>query len=292
MDRLFVLLQYLLPQHGLSRLVCRLTRIRSRGFKNALIRGFIRLFRVDMTDARAADPDSFEHFNAFFTRSLRDGARPLPDRVSDIACPVDGTVSQAGSIDGAELFQAKDRRYALADLLGDPDEAALFEDGSFATIYLAPYNYHRIHMPMDGRLTGMRYLPGKLFSVNAATVRSVPRLFARNERVACLFDTEAGPMAVVLVGALNVGSMETVWAGEVAPGRPRQTQRFAYREGEVVLPRGAELGRFNMGSTVIALFPAGAVKLSDSIVPGAPARMGQVMASLIRPVAQAPIESR
>lgn len=292
MDKLFVLLQYLLPQHGLSRLVGRLTRVRARGFKNALIRGFIRIFRVDMTDARTTDADSFEHFNAFFTRALREGARPLPDHASDIACPVDGTVSQAGTIDGTGIFQAKDRRYDAADLLGNATEASLFEGGSFATIYLAPYNYHRIHMPMGGRLKCMRYLPGKLFSVNAATVRSVPRLFARNERLACLFETAAGAMAVVLVGALNVGSMETVWAGEVAPRRPRQPTDFAYKKDEVALARGAELGRFNMGSTVIVLFPPGAVELSDGMSPGAQVRMGQVMARLLPLTPQAPIESR
>lgn len=282
MDRIFVWLQYLLPQHGLSRLVHRATRVRARWFRKALIVGFVRLFKVDMTDAATADPDAYETFNAFFTRALRDGARPLPASPADVACPVDGTISQAGAVDGAELLQAKDRRYAVTDLLGDP-QSTVFEGGTFVTIYLAPYNYHRIHMPLDGGLREMRFLPGRLFSVNAATVRSVPRLFARNERVSCLFETELGPMAVVLVGALNVGSIETVWAGEVAPRRPREPARVDYAQGAVDLARGAELGRFNMGSTVILLFPSGAVRLSEHLAPGKVVRMGENLGSPARP---------
>jgi phosphatidylserine decarboxylase len=285
MDKLFVLLQYVLPQHALSRLVHRVTRIRARWFKDALIRGFVRLFRVDMSDAAAAGPEAFEHFNAFFTRRLRDGTRPLPKSPGEVACPVDGTVSQAGELDGGEVLQAKDRRYTAADLLGDRRDAALFDGGSFATIYLAPYNYHRIHMPLDGKLTHMRFLPGKLFSVNAATVSSVARLFARNERVACCFDTAAGAMAMVLVGALNVGSIETVWAGEVAPRQPRQPAVFDYGNEVIRLERGAEMGRFNMGSTVILLFPKGAVDLSDCMTAGAKVRVGQVLGRTSAPIA-------
>jgi phosphatidylserine decarboxylase len=284
LDRIFVWFQYLIPQHGLSRLVHRATRVRAPWFRKALIRGFVRLFRVDMTDAATADPDAYEHFNAFFTRALRDGARPLPASSADIACPVDGTISQAGAVDGTELIQAKDRRYSVSDLLGDPQSTA-FEGGTFVTIYLAPYNYHRIHMPLDGSLREMRFLPGRLFSVNAATVRSVPRLFARNERVSCLFETARGPLAVVLVGALNVGSIETVWAGEVAPRRPREPARFDYAQGAVELARGAELGRFNMGSTVILLFPPGAVRIAGHLTPGRTVRMGETLGSLALPQA-------
>lgn len=276
-ERLFVWLQYLLPQHGLSRLVHWATRVRTAWFKNLVIRGFVRAFRVDMSDAAETRATAFPTFNAFFTRALVPGARPLPAADRAIACPVDGTVSQAGLAADGRLLQAKDRDYGLAGLVGDADLGARFAGGSFATIYLAPYNYHRIHMPLDGTLRRMIYLPGRLFSVNAATVRSVPRLFSRNERVVCEFDTAAGPMALVLVGALNVGSIETVWAGEVAPGRPRRRMTVDYDPGEITLDRGQEMGRFNMGSTVIALFSPGRVELDPGLSPTAVVRMGQSM---------------
>jgi phosphatidylserine decarboxylase len=275
-DRLFVLLQYLLPQHAISRLVHRATRVRTTWFKNALIRTFIRTFRVDMADAADSDVNAYEHFNAFFTRSLHPESRPLPESPEDLACPVDGTVSMTGQGLDGELIQAKDRRFRLDDLLGDRDMAEELSGGVFATLYLAPFDYHRIHMPADGRLTRMHYIPGRLFSVNAATVRSVPRLFARNERVVCRFETPHGPMAMVLVGALNVGSIETVWAGEVAPSRPRERRTVAYDAG-INLGRGEEMGRFNMGSTVIVVFPAGRVSLKDDLDPGEQVRMGQIL---------------
>lgn len=274
MRRLFVLLQHVLPQHVISRIVHWGTRVRTVWFKNALIRLFIRGFRVDMSDAVRAEPEAYEHFNAFFTRALRPGCRPLPDSSTAVASPVDGTISASGLAAGTELFQAKDRRYRLEELLGDPGMAAEFSGGTFLTVYLAPYNYHRIHMPAEGRLTRMHYIPGRLFSVNAATVQSVARLFARNERVVCRFVTENGPMAMVLVGALNVGSIETVWAGEVAPGRPRRPRTLDY-PGNIKLGLGEEMGRFNMGSTVILLFPAGRVVLAASARAGETVRMGQ-----------------
>ncbi len=276
-DRLFILLQYLLPQHGLSRLIHRATRIRVRWFKNLIIRAFVRGFRVDMSDARETDPTAYPSFNAFFTRALTAEARPLPDSPTAIASPVDGSVSQSGLTHAGRVFQAKDRDYALAELLGDPELAAALSGGAFSTIYLAPYNYHRIHMPLDGRLQRMIYLPGRLFSVNAATVRSVPRLFARNERVVCCFETAAGPMAMVLVGALNVGSIETVWAGEVAPGHPRRRESADYPPGGVTLSRGEEMGRFNMGSTVIMMFAPGRVSLDSDLTPAASVVMGQTV---------------
>lgn len=274
-DRLFVLLQYLLPQHGVSRFVHWATRVRTRWFKNLLIRSFVRGFRVDMSDAAEPQATAYPTFNAFFTRALIADARPTPGSPLAIAAPVDGTVSQAGLAADGRLFQAKDRDYGLADLLGDRTLATNLSGGAFATIYLAPYNYHRIHMPLDGELRRMIYLPGRLFSVNAATVRSVPRLFARNERVVCCFDTAAGPLAMVLVGALNVGSIETVWAGEVAPGRPRRGAVADYAPGEIVLGRGEEMGRFNMGSTVIAVFAPGQVALAPALTAGALVRLGQ-----------------
>lgn len=280
MDRLFVWFQYLLPQHAISRVVHWATRVTSPRFKDALIRAFIRGFRVDMSDALHERPEDFAHFNAFFTRALRPGTRPSSSEPDDIVCPVDGTVSMAGAVAGQELLQAKDRRYRLAELLADGGMAQEFGGGAFATLYLAPYNYHRIHMPLDGRLTHMRYIPGRLFSVNAATVRSVPRLFARNERVVCRFETPAGAMLMVLVGALNVGSIETVWAGEIAPGKPRRGRAESYPEG-ITIRRGEEMGRFNMGSTVIVLFSPHRACLSDALAPGAVVRMGSPIGQVV-----------
>jgi phosphatidylserine decarboxylase len=276
-DRLFVAFQYLLPQHALSRLMHRLTRVRVVWFKNSFIRVFMRLFDVSLDEAEGDTPADYESFNAFFTRALRQGARPLPAAANALASPVDGAVSQAGVIAHGTLLQAKGHRYAVADLLGDDDAPSVFDGGSFLTLYLAPYDYHRIHMPIAGTLTEMRYLPGRLFSVNGATVAAVPRLFARNERVVCRFDTAAGPVALVLVGALNVGSIETVWAGEVAPGSTRATRSWYYTTGEVRLARGAEMGRFNMGSTVILVGPPGGLMLDPLLVPDQTVRMGQAI---------------
>ncbi|MGB5542895.1 MAG: archaetidylserine decarboxylase [Gammaproteobacteria bacterium] len=284
-DRLFILLQYLLPQHGLSRLIHYATRLRTRWFKNLIIRVFVRGFRVDMSDAQETDATAYPSFNAFFTRALKPDARPLPASSALIVSPVDGTISQSGLTLDGRVFQAKDREYSLEDLLGLPELAKALTGGAFSTIYLAPYNYHRIHMPIDGQLRRMIYLPGRLFSVNAATVRSVPRLFARNERVVCEFETSAGVMALILVGALNVGSIETVWAGEVAPGRPRRLTSVDYPRGGVTLARGEEMGRFNMGSTVIAAFAPGRVTLDGELGPGTTVIMGQAIGQLSQPPA-------
>ena len=228
-------------------------------------------------------PDDYPTFNAFFTRSLKTGARALPAQPLTITSPVDGTISQVGTIDNGTLLQAKGYRYGVAELLGDAEVSHVFDGGVFATIYLAPYNYHRIHMPVSGNLEEMRYVPGRLFSVNGATVASVPRLFSRNERVVCRFGTLAGPMAIVLVGALNVGSIETVWAGEIAPASPRQPSVRRYRRGSVHLARGRELGRFNMGSTVILLFAPDRVLLDNNLESGGALRMGQPMATMTPP---------
>ena len=283
-DRLFVLLQYLIPQHGLSRLIHFVSRIEISWFKNSLIRGFSWLYAVDTDEARMRVPDDYPTFNAFFTRALKTGVRVLPAEPLTLASPVDGTISQIGAIRDGTLLQAKGYRYTIEQLLDDPDATGAFDGGSFATIYLAPYNYHRIHMPVSGNLEEMRYLPGRLFSVNQATVASVPKLFARNERVACRFSTPAGAMAVVLVGALNVGSIETVWAGEIAPASPRKPSLRRYRKGSVSLARGSEMGRFNMGSTVILLFAPGRVTLGDDLKPGQKLRMGQPLATMKPPL--------
>jgi phosphatidylserine decarboxylase len=277
MARLFALVQRLLPQHLISRITGWLARRETPWLKDALIGGFLKLYSVDMDEAAEPDPHAYGSFNRFFTRALADGARHMPEEPDIVISPVDGTVSQAGPLDAGSLFQAKGFRYALASLLGGEHPQALAR-GRFATLYLAPWNYHRIHAPAAGRLVEMRYLPGKLFSVNGATVSAVPRLFARNERVVCLFETPFGPMAVVLVGALNVGSIETAWAGEVAPGPDRQAATWRYPAqgpGSVSLERGEELGRFNLGSTVIVVLPEGGPRLADGVSPGAPVRLGQ-----------------
>jgi phosphatidylserine decarboxylase len=276
--RLFARLQYVLPQHGISRLVLKATRVRTGWFKNALIRGFLQMFDVDMRDAEQTDPLGYPSFNEFFTRALRPETRPLGLEAGAIASPVDGTVSECGRIDGDLLLQAKGKLYGLADLLAGQPWARRFENGSFATIYLAPFNYHRIHMPLRGQLKETWYVPGRLFSVNALTARFVPRLFARNERIVTLFDTEAGAFALVMVGALNVGSMATVWAGDIAPAARRIVTQLPPRA--LILERGAEVGRFNMGSTVILLFEPKHAHWLANFRPGVEVRLGQTIGVL------------
>ncbi len=270
---LFAWLQYLLPQHGLSRLVLAATRVRSGWFKNWTIRGFLELYSVDMTEAAESDPYAYGSFNEFFTRALKNGARVIAGGHDAIACPVDGCISEAGTIDGDRLMQAKGRRYRLTELLAAQPWASRFEGGCFATIYLAPFDYHRVHMPIRGELRETVYVPGRLFSVNAATARHVPQLFARNERVLTLFDTEFGQFALVLVGALNVGSMATVWAGDITPAARRVVTRLP--AAPTVLEKGAELGRFNMGSTVILLFEPNRARWQPQVQAGSVVRLGQ-----------------
>ena len=254
-DYLKVLPLYLLPQHTLSRLTYRITRCEWAPLKNFLIRSFIAWFRVDMTQAKQPEPGAYKHFNDFFTRELKPGIRPLPSDSETIVCPVDGSISQIGKITGGEIFQAKGRAFSLDALLANDEAmATAFQDGHFATLYLSPRDYHRIHMPLDGKLIRITYVPGKLFAVNSHTVRVVNRLFARNERVVCYFETTIGPMAMILVGAINVGSMETVWAGEITPTQNRTITITDYDKQNIQLKRGEEMGRFNMGSTVILLF--------------------------------------
>lgn len=260
-DRLFVAMQYILPQHFLSRLVYRLTRSRSPSVKNALIRNFIRGFSPDMSDAMRRDPLAYESFNEFFTRILRPGARPIDPNGSILVSPVDGAISQIGRLDGSQVMQAKGHYYSL-EALFDPggsraDWAARFTGGCFATLYLAPFNYHRIHMPLSGTLVAAWYVPGKLFSVNTVTAAAVPGLFALNERVVCIFEDGPRLFAMVLVGALFVGSMDTVWHGEVTPRSPRKGLELPLdaTRAPLHLEKGDEMGRFNMGSTVILITP-------------------------------------
>ncbi len=280
-DSLFVALQYLLPHHLLSRLMHALTRVEMKGFKETLIRRAIDWYKVDMSEALESDPRAYRSFNDFFTRALRPDARPVAQAANAIACPADGALSQAGDIEDGYLFQAKGHDYALLELLGgDPALSQLFAEGSFATIYLSPRDYHRVHMPYGGKLIKMVHVPGRLFSVNDTTCQKVPRLFARNERVICLFDTDIGPMAVILVGAIFVASIDTVWAGTVTPTHQRVSS-WSYpplgRAKAITLDKGEEMGRFNMGSTVIVLFGKDAVEWSEDFTAGSTVRMGQAI---------------
>ena len=279
--RLISLLQYPLPHHLISRLVHRWSRAPRAPGRRAAMGWYVRHFGVQMNEAREPDLDPYPTFNAFFTRPLRDGARPLPEDPRHLCCPVDGAISQTGKIRRGRLFQAKGQLYDLTELLGgDERRAKPFLDGAFATLYLSPAEYHRVHMPVGGTLQEMVHVPGRLFSVSPATVRNIPRLFARNERVACIFDTQAGPMALVLVGALNVGSIETVWAGEVTPPKGKRITAIRYAadpEHAIRLERGAEMGRFNLGSTVIVLCAPGRVRWAEGLEPEGKVRMGQTM---------------
>ncbi len=279
-----LLLQYILPQHTISRLVHRCTRSARMPLRRSITRWFVRRFGVDMSEAAQPDLDAYPNFNRFFTRALRPGARTITTDPRALACPVDGYVSQKGTILGGEIFQAKGHRYSVGQLLGGKDElAAPFRGGAFATLYLSPGDYHRIHMPLDGRLQEMVHIPGRLFSVAPACVQGIPGLFARNERVVCLFDTAHGPLALVLVGAINVGSIETVWAGEVTPPRGKRIAVNRYPgagAAAVELAKGDEMGRFNMGSTVIILLGPNHVRWHDDLTEGARVRLGQAIGRL------------
>lgn len=277
-QRLFILSQYLLPHHLLSRLIGYAAECRAGWFKNRLITWFVQHYQVNMSEAQVEEPTAYEHFNAFFTRALKDGARPLDDTPGAILCPADGAVSQLGSIEHGRLFQAKGHGFSALELLGgDAERAAPFMGGEFATIYLSPKDYHRVHMPLAGTLKEMVYVPGRLFSVNQTTAENVPELFARNERLVCLFDTERGPMAVVLVGAMIVAAIETVWTGLITPPkRELKTTRYdAAARAPVELAKGAELGRFKLGSTAIVLFGPNQVKWTEELAAGSAVRMGQ-----------------
>ena len=276
-----------LPHQLLSRGVRALTRWRAVWLKNSLINGFIHLFRVDMDDAMAPDAGSYANFNDFFTRPLKPSARPFPAGTDDITSPVDGRVSQAGHITGNSLIQAKGRDYTLEALLGgNADQVAQFANGDFATLYLSPRDYHRIHMPCPGRLVETTYIPGRLFSVAPHTVRAIPGLFTRNERLVCLFDTPLGPMALIMVGAIFVSCMETVWGGVTNPRMGLKLKQTSFQQPgsqSIALDRGDEMGRFNMGSTVILLFAENRMRWSGVLQAGSPVRLGQAIG---QPVSQ------
>lgn len=280
-DSLFIASQHVIPQHLLSRAVGALAEAEMEWVKNPLINLFIKKFGVNMSEAQRQTASEFSCFNDFFTRELIDGARPIEGDASVLCSPADGAVSQRGEIVDGRIFQAKGQDYCLTELLGgDAKRAAPFMGGEFATIYLSPKDYHRVHMPMAGKLRDMIYVPGDLFSVNQVTAENVPRLFARNERVVCIFDTDKGPMAMVLVGAMIVAAVETVWAGHIAPPR-RELKVSEYGAPvDVALDKGAEMGRFKLGSTVILCHPKGVVDWKDAFEAGSPVRMGEAIADL------------
>ncbi len=273
MSRYKIFWQYLLPQHLLSRLIGRLANGRWSWLKNAMIRWFIKHYHVDMSIAEVPDPSRYDTFNQFFTRALKAEARPIVTG-DTIACPADGFISQVGMIKDNRIFQAKGFSFDLVELLGGSSEQAKsFQNGNFATIYLSPKDYHRVHMPMDGALQEMVYVPGKLFSVNRDSVAHIPNLFARNERVVSLFNTPIGEMALILVGAMIVASIETIWSGLVNPSKTIQTWQFS--DENIVLKKGEEMGRFQLGSTVIVLFAPGVMQWRDDIRPDQAVLMGQ-----------------
>ena len=279
-DRLFVLSQYLIPKQALTALAGKLANLRGGSATKSFIQWFAGKYGVNMAEAANPDLAAYPTFNEFFTRPLKAGARPLANAA--LVSPVDGAVSQLGAIKKDQIFQAKGHHYSTRALVGgDAQLAAEFEDGTFATIYLSPKDYHRIHMPCDGRLTRMIYVPGDLFSVNPATARGVPGLFARNERVVCVFETAMGPFVLTLVGATIVGSMATVWHGVVNPPRTRNVREWRYEDQNIVLKKGDEMGRFLLGSTVVLLFPKeGHVQFNPTWEATRPVRMGEAMSRI------------
>jgi phosphatidylserine decarboxylase len=277
-DSLAVLPQYLLPKKALTVFAGWVAGAKGGAFSTALIRWFVKRYQVNMTEAAEPNIGAYASFNDFFTRALKSGARP--QAAADYVSPVDGAISQFGPIAGDQIFQAKGHHYSTTALVGgDAALAAQFQDGAFATLYLSPRDYHRIHMPCDGSLRRMVYVPGDLFSVNPTTARGVPGLFARNERVVCVFESANGPFVLTLVGATIVGSMATVWHGQVNPPRSPQICEWTYTEGQVSLKKGEEMGRFLLGSTVVMLFGKGTLAFNPQWAPAGSIRMGEAMGS-------------
>jgi phosphatidylserine decarboxylase len=279
-DRLAVLPQYLLPKQALTVAAGAFASARCGGLTTWVIERFVARYQVNMSEALDPNPAAYASFNDFFTRALKPGARPLAQ--ADLICPVDGAISQFGAIDGDQVFQAKGHTYSTTALVGgDASLAAQFRGGHFATLYLSPKDYHRIHMPCGGRLLRMIHVPGDLFSVNPTTARGVPGLFARNERVVCVFEGAHGLFVLVLVGATIVGSMATVWHGQVNPPRPGHLREWTYPDADVHLAQGTEMGRFLLGSTVVMLFPQGPLQFNPAWAPGGKVQLGQIMASSV-----------
>jgi phosphatidylserine decarboxylase len=275
-DQLAVLPQYLMPKLAMTRLAGRIASAEWGALTTWVIEGFISRYKVNMSEAVHEDPAHYKSFNEFFTRPLKEGVRPLAS--STWVCPVDGAISQCGAIELDQIFQAKGHQYSTRALVGgDAALAAQFQNGQFATLYLSPRDYHRIHMPIAGKLLRMIHVPGDLFSVNPTTARGVPGLFARNERVVCEFETAQGPMVLVLVGATIVGSMATVWHGQVNPPRPGMVREWHYDTQNVLLQKGEEMGRFLLGSTVVMLFQQNSIAFPTDWLSTRPLQMGEAM---------------
>ena len=281
-NALVTLPQYLLPHHFLSKMMSKFTHCENETWKNLFIKQIIKHYQVNMDEAVISDINAFKSFNDFFTRELKPSARVFANQINDITCPADGAISQAGLIKEGRIFQAKGKNYTAFDLLGgDIDRAQAFMDGSFATIYLSPKDYHRLHMPLTGTLREMIHIPGRLFSVNKTTTESVSGLFARNERVVALFVTEAGPMALILVGAIFVSSIETVWHGVVTPPSISSVRTWKYNENAPTLKMGEEMGRFNMGSTIIVLFGKNKTQWNETMFADTPVKLGAKIGSIV-----------
>ena len=268
-------LQYLLPKHILSRLVAKIANCRIRLVKNFFIRQYCKFYRIDMSDALESNFLNYPTFNDFFTRALKPNARPITDDLNKITSPVDGKIWQIGRVHDNQLIYAKGKGFSLEQLLADNKDAVKFHNANFSVLYLAPYNYHRIHMPITGKLISMRYIPGKLFSVNPKIAKHIPDLFARNERVVATFDTDLGEIAIIMVGAIIVGSIETAWSGVVTPNKQKDVTDWDMGSRNLTFERGAEIGSFKLGSTVILLFPENTMKWDGKLKPDTPIEMGQ-----------------
>lgn len=283
MKTLFIFFQHIVPQHFLSRVVGALAASKVSFLKNLLIRLFIKKYKVNMAEAELKSAEEFSCFNDFFTRKLETNARPINSESKAIICPVDGAVSAIGDVDIEQIFQAKGKSFSLGALLGgDQKLANKFHGGKFATLYLSPRDYHRIHMPLTGTLEEMVYIPGKLFSVNQTTAENIDDLFARNERVVCIFNTDIGPMAVILVGAMIVASIETVWAGQVAPSKLDKYVEYYHEHPPITIRRGEEMGRFKLGSTAIVLFPANVISWEASLQTANSIQLGQKIGEILK----------
>lgn len=279
-ERILAGFQYILPQHFLSRIVYALMRSEVTWLKNLLIGLISRIAGINYDEALSPEPADYASFNAWFTRALKPGARTFDSDPKAFLSPCDGKISETGCLHKSRILQAKGKDYSVQDLLADDPVCSQLADGYFSTIYLSPKDYHRIHMPLTGRLQRMIHVPGRLFSVAPYTARHVPRLFARNERVIAVFDTDAGPLVMVLVGAMLVSSTETVWAGEVTPTKNKEVTVKDYSSENISLAKGAEMGRFNMGSTVILLMPQGALKSQNKLSSGDVVKVGQMLGAI------------
>jgi len=279
---LFVLMQYYLPRHFLSRMIGKLMQNKTPWLKNLIIHWFVKRYNVNLSEAVRETPEEYKTFNDFFIRKLKSSARNIIADNKKIICPVDGSVSQIGKINKTNVIQAKGITYSLQKLLANHSHLVdIFQNGSFATLYLAPKDYHRIHMPCDGELKEMYYVPGQLFSVNEVTAEHVPNLFARNERAVCVFDTTNGPMVVIMVGAMLVASIYTAWSGKITPNRTKSVQVWQYKDSPIHLKQGGELGYFCLGSTVILLFPEKIVDWRSDLMAGSSIKLGQELAGVV-----------